>query len=51
MPTLERQWDDLINSISIDPETPSDMDIEIGDNLSNGLGDDIESDGLADFKL
>lgn len=45
------QWDDLINSISIDPETPSDMDIEIGDNLSNGLGDDIESDGLADFKL
>lgn len=40
-PTIK--WDDLIQSISIDPETPSDMDIDIDGS--------IEDDGLADFKL
>lgn len=36
-------WDQLINSVSIDPEMPSDMDIGM-----NGMD---EEDGLADFKL
>jgi len=39
-------WDQLINSVSIDPEMPSDMDIDM-----SGIGGTNEEDGLADFKL
>ena len=39
-------WDHLINSVAIDPETPSDMDIDMSD-----LSDMDEDDGLADFSL
>ena len=36
-------WDQLINSVSIDPEMPSDMDIDM-----SGMN---EEDELADFRL
>ena len=39
-------WDHLIHSVAIDPETPSDMDIDMSD-----LSDMDEDDGLADFSL
>lgn len=43
-PTIS--WNHLIQSVAIDPETPSDMDIDMSD-----LGDIDEDDGLADFSL
>ena len=36
-------WNHLIQSIAIDPETPSDMDID--------MSEADEDDGLADFSL
>lgn len=36
-------WDQLINSVSIDPEMPSDMDID--------MSSMDEEDELADFRL
>lgn len=43
-PTIS--WDHLIHSVAIDPEMPSDMDINMSD-----LSDMDEDDGLADFSL
>lgn len=43
-PTIS--WNHLIQSVAIDPETPSDMDIDMSD-----LSDMDEDDGLADFSL
>ena len=43
-PTIS--WNHLIQSVAIDSETPSDMDIDMSD-----LSDMDEDDGLADFSL
>lgn len=45
----EISWDQLVSSVTIEPERPSDMEIEMGDELDDEQNS--EFDGLANFRL